>query len=97
MARSALARRAETCSAPWCTPSSCGLSEGLQVALAARSLRQFAAFGEGLGALSYGMALSGKMIMVALRTCHEKNLQSRRLKTQEQLAHMKRLNLCKQM
>jgi len=43
------------------------------------------------------MALSGKMMMMALRTCHEKNLQSRRLKIQEQLPHMKRLNLCKQM
>ena len=41
------------------------------------------------------MALSGKMMM-ALRTCHEKNLQSMWPMTQEQLPHMKRLNLCKQ-
>ena len=70
--------------------SSCGPSEGLQVLWsAARSMRPSAAFAEGLGALSTGMALSGKMMM-ALRTGNETNLQSRRLRTQEQLPHMKR-------
>ena len=53
-------------------------------------MRPSAAFAEGLGALSSGMALSGKMMM-ALRTGNETNLQSRRLRTQEQLPHMKNL------
>lgn len=38
----------------------------------------------------------GREDEMALWTCHEKNLQSRRLRTQEQRPHMKRLNLCKQ-
>jgi len=89
MARPALASGPRPAAQPGARSQSCGPSEGLQGALAARSMRPSAAFAEGFGALSTGMALSGKMMM-ALRTGNETNLQSRRLRTQEQLPHMKR-------
>jgi len=89
MARPALASGPRPAAQPGARSQSCGPSEGLQGALAARSMRPSAAFAEGFGALSTGMALSGKMMM-ALRTGNETNLQSRMLRTQEQLPHMKR-------